>query len=120
VAGVFIDTTPYEIYAGDAWSQSFEFGSLTDPDDEGSWVGDDLSEWSDWSAQWRVTDSAMSEITLTVDATGAADGVLVLSASEAQTRAMAGNGVFDIQAATPRVRTFLRAKTHWKQDVTRD
>jgi hypothetical protein len=141
VAGVFIDPTPYNVYAGDAWSQSFEFGEYTgytaavaagyagtvaewlalDPANADTWVAEDLSGLSSWSSQWRPTaESADSlAISLTVDATAAATGVITLGASEAQTRAMGASGVFDIQAALPSVRTLTRAKTKWRLDVTR-
>lgn len=138
---MFIDPTPYNVYAGDAWSQSFEFGEYTgyapaveagytgtlaewlalDPANADTWEPEDLSGWSTWSSQWRplATSADSLAISLTVDATDAAAGVVVLAASEAQTRAMNGNGVFDIQAALPNVRTFARAKTKWTLDVTR-
>ena len=119
MAEVFIDSTPYNVYAGDAWSQSFEFGEYTDPDDEGSWVAEDLSALGSWSAQWRVSADAEDSITLTVDATDAENGVIVVGASSTQTRDMGASGVFDIQAATPAVRTLIRAKTKWRLDVTR-
>lgn len=119
MAEVFIDSTPYNVYAGDAWSQSFEFGEYTDPADEDTWVAEDLSSFGSWSAQWRVTADAETSISLTVDATDAANGVVVVAASSAQTREMGASGVFDIQAGTPSVRTFIRAKTKWRLDVTR-
>lgn len=121
MAEVFIDSTPYNVYAGDAWSQSFEFGEYTDPDDEGTWVAEDLSGLSSWSSQWRPTAEAADSaaISLTVDATDAENGVIVVAASAAQTRAMGVSGVFDIQAALPSVRTLIRAKTKWRLDVTR-
>jgi hypothetical protein len=121
VAEVFIDSTPYNVYAGDAWSQSFEFGEYTDPDDEGTWVAEDLTSFGSWSSQWRPAADAddADAISLTVDASDAANGVIVVAASSAQTRAMGVSGVFDIQAATPEVRTFIRAKTKWRLDVTR-
>lgn len=118
MAEVFIDPTPYNVYAGDAWSQTFEFG---EEDDAGTWVPEDLSSWGDWTSQWRpAADSPDADaISLTVDVTGAATGVIVLAATSTQTRAMAMSGVFDIQAATPEIRTFIRAKTKWRLDVTR-
>jgi hypothetical protein len=121
MAEVFIDSTPYNVYAGDAWSQPFEFGEYTTEGDEGSWVAEDLSALSSWSSQWRPTAESPDEdaIDLTVDATDAANGVLVVAASAAQTRAMGDSGVFDIQSAAPAVRTMIRAKTKWRLDVTR-
>lgn len=109
---VAILDTVFEVYAGDAWTQQFVL-----KEDESTPM--DLSSWGEWSAQWRATADSETAITLTVNASGAADGELVVSATEAQTRAMASNGVFDIQAADPVVRTFIRAKTKWRQDVTR-
>jgi hypothetical protein len=111
---VAILDTVFDVYAGDAWTQQFVL-----KEDESTPM--DLSGWDDWSAQWRPAASSDDSlaITLTVDATGAVDGELIISATEAQTRAMGSNGVFDIQAADPVVRTFIRAKTKWRLDVTR-
>jgi hypothetical protein len=117
---VYTDPERYDIYAGDAWSQDFEFGELADPTDPSSaWTADDLSGFSGWEAHWRVSDDATEPIVLTVDASQAAAGILTVSATEEQTREMGEAGVFDIQATLPRVRTFLRARTRWTLDVTR-
>jgi hypothetical protein len=129
MADVFIDPTAKKVYGGDAWSQPYYFGDFELDadgnavlDESGEPVGtrEDLSTYGGWAAQWRTAANADEAITLTVDATDAATGVLLISATSAQTRAMGANGVFDIQASTPEVRTFVRGKTKWTLDVTRD
>lgn len=105
--------TKLDVYAGDTWSQAFVFKVGDDPED--------LSAWTDWESEWRPVDTSTTEIALTVDASDAVNGVIVVSATPEQSRAMGANGVFDIQAVQgSTVRTFIRAATKWKLDVTRD
>lgn len=100
------------IVRGDNWAQSFNA-----KDD----VGDpfDLSDWSDWTAQWRSTFDDETAYDLVV-VSGGVTGVLTVSATPVQTRAMGNkNGWIDIQASSPEVRTFIQARTHYRKDVTR-
>lgn len=122
---VAVYTTPFQVYAGDAWSQAFRMTVQPDPDDPAT-EPEDLSGYSDWACQWRSTAGAATAIDLTVDASDAATGVIVVRASgdvgavEGQTREMGGNGVFDLEAVLAgETRTFIRAKTRWSLDVTR-
>lgn len=126
---IFI-SEPFEVYAGDQWSQSFELGDwMTDEsgeyvlDEDGAqiFVPEDVSAWPEWACDWRPDPSSETEIELTVDFTGAASGIIVVAASTAATRAMRVNGKFDIQASDgpENVKTFLVGKTKWRQDVTR-
>lgn len=109
-----IYATALEVYAGDTWSQSFIFKTGEDPED--------LTGWDDWEAEWRVTDGAADSITLSAAVVGdPADGTVIVTATPEQTRAMAANGVFDVQALQgATVRTFIRCKTKWRRDITRD
>lgn len=111
-----------KVQGGDSWSQDFEFGTYTDPDDLESWVADDLSDWSAWRSQWRKAETDSAFIDLTVTSTDAVNGVVTVSATPLQTAAMNGPGGFDIQASQGpgEVRTFVRARTSWKLGYTRD
>ena len=113
-------TTPFAVYAGDAWSASFRMNIQPDPEVE-TLEAEDLSAYTDWACDWRPTDVSATEIALEVDDTDAATGVIVIRATGVQTRAMAGKGVFDLEAVGTdgETRTFIRAKTSWKNDVTR-
>lgn len=122
---VAVYSTPFQVYAGDAWSQAFRMTVQPDPDNPAT-EPEDLSAYTDWACQWRATAAADTALDLTVDASEAADGVIVVrasgdvGASEGQTRLMGGNGVFDLEAVlSGETRTFVRAKTRWSLDVTR-
>lgn len=108
-----VHKTALEVYAGDAWSQAFVFKTGDTPDD--------LTAWTGWACQWRKAARSATAIDLTVDASDAANGVIVVSATGEQTREMGAGGVFDVEAvqdSTPR--TFIRGSTSWVLDVTRD
>lgn len=98
--------------AGDDFAQSFRFTA--------GGVPEDLSTWGGWACQWRRRASSEDAVDLTVDSSAAATGVITITATTAQTRSMLGSGVFDIQASTPTVRTFIRGRAVWEMDVTRD
>jgi hypothetical protein len=78
--------------------------------------------WTDWEVQWRPTDDAASEITLDFDGSRLTEGMLLISANPDASRAMGSSGVWDIQSvnADGQVKTWLRGKTKWTEDVTRD
>lgn len=100
------------IVRGDNWTQSFNA-----KDENGDPF--DLSEWDDWTAQWRKSFDDATAYDLTV-VSGGVTGVLTVAATPEQTRYMgASNGWVDIQAADPEVRTFIQARTHNRKDVTR-
>lgn len=116
---VAIYTTPFAVYAGDAWSQAFRMTIQPDPEVDET-EPEDLSAYTSWAAQWRSTVDAETATTLTVDSSDAVNGVIVVRATGDQVRAMGRSGVFDIQAVlSGATRTFIRAKTSWKLDVTR-
>ena len=113
-------STPFAVYAGDAWAQAFRMTIQPDPEVDVT-EAEDLSAYTAWACDWRPTDASETEIELEVDDTDAATGVIVVRATGIQTRAMAGKGVFDLEAVGTdgEPRTFIRAKTSWKNDVTR-
>jgi len=116
---VAIYTTPFALYAGDDWSQGFRMTVQPDPEVDAT-EPEDLSGYTSWAAQWRPTVDGATPTELTVDSTDAATGLIVVRATGAQVRAMGRSGVFDIQAELGgETRTFIRAKTSWKLDVTR-
>lgn len=99
------------IVRGDDWTQSFNA-----KDDAGNPL--DLSSWSDWSAQWRTGPDDDPAYTLDV-VSGGVTGVLTVSAPPSITRSIGNDGGwFDIQAATPTLRTFIIVRTHNIKDVT--
>lgn len=98
-----------EVYAGDTFAQSYVFKTNAVPID--------LSAWSGWVAKWQPYQGGTS-ITLTVTTTGLAVGSIVVNATSAQTTAMGGPGLWDVSATNNgSVRTFLRGKTHYTEDV---
>lgn len=112
---VTVDTV--EVYAGDdvSWpTYTFKTGDGTRRDlvAEG---------WGNWHAQWRPTPESPSEVTLSVNEAVLSNGIIAISVSSIGSRAMKTNGVWDVQAErNGEVHTFLRGKTKWIQDVTRD
>jgi hypothetical protein len=111
---VTVDTV--EVYAGD----TITWPTYTLKTSNG--VARDLvaEGWTDWAVQWRATPESPSEVTLDFDGSRLAEGILLVSASPLNTRNMQSAGVWDIQAErNGEVRTFLRGKTKWVQDVTR-
>jgi hypothetical protein len=78
--------------------------------------------WTQWQAQWRPTDDSENEISLQFDGSRLTEGMLLISASPVATRAMGGSGVWDIQSVGTdgQVKTWLRGKTKWTEDVTRN
>jgi hypothetical protein len=76
--------------------------------------------WGSWEAQWRPKADADTEITLVVDDSNAASGVIKISSGPVNTALMGGNGVWDLQAVNGgTVKTWVRGKTKWTEDVTR-
>lgn len=102
------------IYAGDHTI----FPSYTIKEDG---VAVDLSEYVNWQAQWRKSVDSSSSVPLTVDKSQLENGIFTVSATAAQTAAMGGGGVWDIQADSPdgHTRTFMYGATKWRKDVTR-
>lgn len=109
---------PVEVYAGDTLSfPTYRFTETID----GVTTPEDLTAWIGWTAQWRVNEYSVDAITLAVDITEGANGILTLTATAEQTDAMGTGGMWDVQATHPEagVRTFLRGTTTWTKDVTR-
>lgn len=103
------------VVRGDHWTQSVE---VTEEDEV---TPVDLSEWSDWTAQWRPGFDDTRVIQLDV-VSGGADGILTVSATPEQTALMdeyEGGGWYDVQATSPQVRTFVIVRTWMQKDVTR-
>ena len=113
-------TTPFAVYAGDAWAQAFRMTIQPDPEVDAT-EPEDLSAYTDWACQWRTTAASTNDIELEVDDTDADTGLIVVRATGVQTREMGAKGEFDLQATGTdgEPRTFIRAKTSWKLDVTR-
>lgn len=110
------EVPPVAVYAGDTCI----FPSYTFKSDTGA---TDLAAegWTGWAATWRAGVGADTAIPLAVDSTQAAAGIIGVTASAAQTRAMGTGGVWDLQAIRgDEVRTFLRGTTTYRMDVTRD
>jgi hypothetical protein len=107
----------FAVYAGDDFSVQFTL--LDKPRAQGG-VPQDLSDWT-FTAEWRVRASDEAETTFAVDQSGANVGEVILSLTPAQTRAMDGSGIFDLQgvAGDGTVQTFLTGRTIWSPDVTR-
>lgn len=79
----------------------------------------DLSTWT-FRAQWRASLGAEAEQDLIVDDALAATGTLVVSATAAVTRAMGGNGYWDLEGELAgQIRTFVYGRTKYVEDVTR-
>lgn len=111
---------PLEVVGGNSWSQDFELGHYTDPEDPDSWAPDDLSAWTDWTCQWRPSSLSSTVIVLTVESSAANEGKITISATPEKTLAMNGSGVFDFRAElSGDVRTFVRVRTLWRRGVTR-
>ena len=80
----------------------------------------DLSTWGSWVAHWRPALDSSVVIVLAVDASESNIGIIRVSATPAQTTEMAASGVWDLQATRDGVvRTWLRGRTNWSQDVSR-
>lgn len=114
-------TSKIEVYAGDSWSQSFvakvPVVPITDPI---VYEPEDLTGWADWKCQWRAAETSTDSVELVVNV-DATEGTITVSATPAQTRAMGKDGVADVQAVKDSdVRTFIRFRTDWKRDITRD
>jgi hypothetical protein len=76
--------------------------------------------WTDWQAQWRVDDTDTNALPLVVDVSRTDEGMLMIYATPEVSRAMGSNGIWDIQAVNDeQVKTWLRGKTKWVEDVTR-
>lgn len=138
---VFYDPEAELIYGGDDWvSKPYTFGVYTgwaaaveagwtgtlaewvadDPANAATFEAEDLTAYTGWSALWRPTaDDETTIIELTIDDSLFDEGQLSVSADPEATRLMNGPGTWDAQATSPRVRTFVRAKTTWDLDVTR-
>ena len=101
--------SPWGLYAGDPARLE-----LTVRDTLGAPV--DLSGRT-WLAQWRESPSAPDAVPITADTTDAATGILVLSLTAEQTRAMTRGGVWDVQHVGGS--TLVYGTTTWRRDVSR-
>jgi hypothetical protein len=108
------DVGVLSVYAGDTFTQTFEF---FDDDEPVDFVADG---WDDWVAQYRINPKATNFVAFTVDVSDADEGRITLSLSATQTRNLPGEGVFDLQATENNViRTWLKGRIAVSQDVTR-
>lgn len=108
-----VDAVP--IYAGD----TTQFPSYTFSTD--GVQSDFVTEgWSGWVATWRKYHRSAEMILLAVDSSEANLGIIIVSATAAQTREMNGPGVWDLQATrdVSEVRTFVTGITEYSVDVT--
>lgn len=112
-----VTVDPVEVYAGDTvtWpTYTFKMSDKVTPRNLAA------EGWTNWTVQWRPTPDSPSEVTLNFDGSRLSEGIILISASPLNTRLMKSNGVWDIQAErNGQVKTFLRGKTKWVQDVTR-
>lgn len=97
------------LYAGDDFSVTLRFMEAGVPTD--------LSGWLDWRADWR---SYSKTGAFTVDESRLSEGIITLTLTGEQTRAMSESGSWDLQARRDGItRTWVRASTSWNEDVTR-
>lgn len=103
------------IYAGDR----VEFPDYIVKDGDG--VAINLTAYQDWQASWRKRTTSADAVSLTVDTSQAALGIISIVADSDATRAMGASGVWDVQATHPTfgVQTFVYGTTRWRADVTR-
>ncbi len=78
----------------------------------------DLSIYTDFKSQWRISEDATEKVDLTVQKTDLVGGILTLVFSGENTRKMLGDGVVDIEAV-PGPHTIFKVFTSVTQDVTR-
>ena len=79
----------------------------------------DLSEWTNWTAQWRP--DPYSEEVIPLELTQVVSSFTPLATAE-NTRAMEQSGVWDLQATNTLsgfVRTWIRGQVILRMDVTR-
>lgn len=102
-----------DVYAGDTGT----FGPYVIKEDG---VAVNLTGWT-WECMWRPHDpEGNPAVTLTVDSSLATSGTISITATTTQTRAMGGNGVWDLQGTKAGVvKTWLMGATTWYEDVTR-
>ena len=101
----------WAMYSGDTFSQTYVLKS------DGTAINLVTQGWTSWVAKWKPYVGS-TVVTLTVDTTSAASGQITITATSAQTAAMDGPGLWDVQATNgSTVRTWLRGKTSFIQDV---
>ena len=104
------------MYAGDTFvspSYTMETGTPLAP------INLVSAGWTSWTCQWRRNQTDDDYIAFTVDTTQAASGIISFTATPTQTRSM-WNGVWDLQATNgATVRTWIRGKLVYVEDVTR-
>lgn len=113
---------PFEdVVAGDSWSKQYELRKRDKVDSTVTLPMHFVDEgWTDWMAMWRHLPTSQHAIVLAVDASSANDGILIVSATPAQTRDMGESGVWDLQATRgAEVKTWLSSGFNWESDVTR-
>lgn len=97
-----------ELYAGDDFTVTLRFREAGEPAD--------LTGWSGWAAEWR--DSRGQE-SFSVDSSRALEGLITLTLTAAQTRAMSRHGEWDLEAVKDGLtRTWVAGTTTWRDDVT--
>lgn len=107
-----IDVGRFQVYDDNTFSQTFGFERNAQPYD--------LTAWTGWRAEWRGDDEG-ELVTLAVDTSSLADGIVSVSAPAALVPLMHSPGAFDLKAARgSEVRTWIRASTYWRAGVTRD
>lgn len=100
------------IYRGDTFEQGLSFTDGTNP------IALPTTSWRAYIRR-QPTDLATVE-EFTVDATGAAGGLVILSLTEAETTLLPSGCVWDLElTAAGDVRTYLRGHLTVVQDVTR-
>jgi hypothetical protein len=105
------DAGQFALKAGDDFAVQFTF--------KVDGVPQDMSAWT-FASEWRSGESSDNAVPFAVDQSTASQGVVILSLTPDQTRAMGHGGVFDLQGTDGgQVRTFLTGSTVWSLDVTR-
>jgi hypothetical protein len=102
------------VYAGDSFSQTFEFL------DDGEAIDLVVEGWSNWIAQYRKTPKSVDFVEFVVDDSAADEGVITISLTPQQARELGDSGVFDLQATqNGTIRTWLKGSIDWSLDVSR-
>lgn len=104
----------WNVYDGDTFSQTYVIT------DSATGLPVNLTGWGSWASAWRPYQGG-ELVMMTVVTTGLASGQITIIASSAQTTAMDGPGLWDVQStntSTGAVRTWLRGKVAYVQNVT--
>lgn len=115
---------PFLVYRGDAYSLELMIGELADPSNPSStFSGDDLTAVATtWAASCSLAENSDDTVTLVVDPTNAATGILILSLDGPTLQTMYGAMyIFDVQGTggNPSPVTVAQGQFKMWGDITR-